>query len=117
MKVKDLFTIVGCWDVYEDIADEVGIAFDSDGKNPLTEQGKRKFKTALNMEVKAIYNGMVIVDTTKYFKDKHINIDDYDFETRDTTPKEILNLIDLFWSLAGYCSVDEYNKYFKDKIE
>ena len=114
MKVKDLFTTeLECADVYENIADEIGIAFDCAGNDPLTDEGKKYFKVALNMEVKAIRNGMIVIDTEKHCKDKGINLDNYDFESRDSIPKDILKLIDLFWAYAGYCSTEEWNKWFK----
>ena len=113
MKVKDLLTVKGSWDVYENIADEIGIAFDSEGVNPLTDEGMKKFRTALNFEILRIDKDMIVINTEKYFKDKKINIEKYDFESRKGIPKQVLNLIDFFWYYAGYCSQSDYDKYFK----
>ena len=112
MKVKDLFNrnFRISVDVYENIADLIGIAFE--GETELTEAGKRKFAKALQFEVYALYKDMLVIDTEKYFKDRKINIDDYDFE--EEIPPQVQNLIDLFWAVAGYCSTEDYIKWFKN---
>jgi hypothetical protein len=113
MKVKDLFdvSLEIDVDVYENIADLIGIAYCSGNK--LTEAGKRKFKTALQFPIQRIDRNMLVIDTERYFKEKNINIDDYDFEWN--IPPQVQNLIDLFWSVAGYCSIEDYEKWFIDK--
>ncbi len=117
MKVKDLFTISGSWDIYENIADLIGVAFDSEGKDVLTEEGKKFFEVALEFPIASISEGIVVIDSDKFFKESKIDIDSFDFEDRDTIPKELLNVIDLFWFYAGYCSVEDYEKYFKENEE
>ena len=113
MKVEDLLTVCILGDFYGNIADEIGIAVEFEGKNPLTDEGMKKFRTALNFEIKSIHQDIIVIDTEKYFKDKNINIEKYDFESRKGMPKQILNLIDFFWYYAGYCSQSDYDKYFK----
>lgn len=109
MKVKDLFVLEGCWDVYENIADLIGVAFCCDGDDPLTEEGKEHFKKALNTPIKRIDKNMIVIDTEKVITKEQMN--KYSFEDGDC-PKLVENLIELFWSLAGYCSKESYEKYF-----
>lgn len=110
MKVKDLFNtnIDLCVDVYENIADLIGIAFC--GETGLTEEGKKHFSKALQFPIKRIDKDMLVIDTEKYYNDKKINLDKYDFE--DKIPAGVQNLIDLFWGVAGYCSCEDYEKWF-----
>jgi hypothetical protein len=108
--VRGLLRCDICVDVYETIADDIAVAFEGDGGNPLTKKGEEHFKDILDFPV-IITDGYAHVDTASYYKEKGINIDGYDFETRETTPPEVVLLIDLFWGLAGYDNPE--NMYFK----
>lgn len=110
MLVKDLFKkeLSLNVDVYENIADLIGIAFC--GNTELTDEGKKHFSKALHFPIERIDKSMLVIDTEKYYNDKKINLDKYDFD--DKIPAGVQNLIDLFWSVAGYCSVEEYVKWF-----
>ena len=110
MLVKDLFKRELSFnvDVYENIADLIGIAFC--GETALTDEGKEHFSKALRFPIKRIDKSMLVIDTEKYYNDKKINLDKYDFE--ETFPSGVQNLIDLFWAVAGYCSCEDYEKWF-----
>ena len=110
MKVKDLFTVYVSGDVYENIAECIGIYYET-GKQ-LTEAGKKHFKQALNVPVEKIRKDVIIIDTEGYAKAKGINLDPFSFEGGDV-PAFVQNLIDLFWAHAGYCSVSEYEAWFE----
>jgi hypothetical protein len=113
MKVKDLFNtdLDICVDVYENIADLISIAFC--GSVQLTDEGKKHFAKALQFPIARIDKNMLVIDTEKYYNDKKINLDKYDFEEK--IPKGVQNLIDLFWSVAGYCSTSDYENWFVQK--
>lgn len=110
MKVKDLFDVEINFnvDVYENIADLIGIAFC--GETSLTEEGKKHFSKALQFPIKRIDKDMLVIDTERYYNEKKIDLSKYDFD--DKIPSGVQNLIDLFWAVAGYCSVDDYSKWF-----
>lgn len=112
MKVKDLFDVEITFnvDVYENIADLIGIAFC--GEVQLTPEGKKHFSKALQFPIKRIDKDMLVIDTEKYYNDKKIDLSKYDFE--DKIPSGVQNLIDLFWAVAGYCSTSEYDMWFKE---
>ena len=112
MKVKDLFEtkISLCVDVYENIADLIGVAFC--GGVSLTPEGKKHFSKALQFPIARISGDMLVIDTEKYYNDKKIDLSKYDFE--DKIPSGVQNLIDLFWAVAGYCSTSEYDMWFKE---
>ena len=113
MKVKDLFEtkISLCVDVYENIADLIGVAFC--GHVQLTDEGKKHFSKALQFPIASISKNMLVIDTEKYYNDKKIDLEKYDFE--DRIPSGVQNLIDLFWAVAGYCSTEDYTKWFINK--
>ena len=110
-KVKDLIVSAVCVDVYEVIADCIGVAFDGDGENPLTEKGMKRFSKVLNMDV-YVGRDIAVIDTETYFNQKGINVSGFDFETPETTPKLVNDLVDLFMSIAGY--TDNKDGYFKE---
>ena len=113
MKVKDLFgsKISLCVDVYENIADLIGIAFC--GEVSLTEEGKKHFSKALQFPIARLSGDMLVIDTEKYYNDKKIDLEKYDFEEK--IPSGVQNLIDLFWGVAGYCSTSDYDLWFIKK--
>ena len=103
MKVKDILEQEICIDVYDNVCEELGIAFD--GPMELTEVGREKFAEVLEYDVQLHYNGadtVAIVDVD----DK----DDDEFERKLAAAKE------LFESMAGFCTVDEWKLWFKEEI-
>ena len=99
MKVKDLLEMEICIDVYDNVCDELSIAFE--GPMELTEAGKQKFAEVLEFKATMHYNGY---DTIAL-----IDVDDEDeaeFERKLAAAKE------LFEDMAGWCTVDEWNEWF-----
>ena len=94
MKVKDLIEQEIDIDVYDDVCEELGIAFC--GPLFLTEEGKKTFAEVLEYDVRL--SGDVAI----------VNVD-----TEDDGWKKKLRLAKKFFvSAAGYCSVDDYDRWF-----
>lgn len=97
MKVKDLLRMKICVDVYDNVCEELGIAFD--GAMSLTDEGKEHFAEALEYEVELHENpflGNVAI----------VDVDGDDWRHKLNKAKE------LFESMAGWCSVKDYAKWF-----
>ena len=85
-------------DVYDNVCDDIGIAFC--GPMKLTEAGEQHFEEVLNYPVTLKkYSGdvvaIVIVDNPDKGWEKRLN-----------------KAKDFFYSLAGYCDSDDYDKWF-----
>ena len=101
MKVKDLLEMEIGVDVYDNVCDELAIAFE--GPMELTEAGLEKFGEVLEYDVSLRGNGNFI--------NAIVDVDDYDeaeFERKLAAAKE------LFESMAGWCTMDEGREWFKD---
>lgn len=111
MRVKDLLkNKVHTVDVYENVADLVGVAFEWDNTLKLTNEGEKHFKKALDYKVASIGKDILILDTVASVSKKEIEACDFE----DTFPEATQNVIDFFWSIAGYCSVEDYDKWFEE---
>ena len=97
MKVKDLLGQEVDIDVYDNVCGELAVAFS--GPMELTEAGKQRFAEALEFEI-SLGDNRVWVDVDDYDEDE--------FERKLALAKE------LFEGMAGYCSVDEWNEWFKE---
>lgn len=101
MKVKDLLEMELSVDVYDNVCEELAIAFE--GPMELTETGLEKFSEVLEYDVSLHNNGNFI--------NAIVDVDDYDeveFERKLAAAKE------LFESMAGYCTMEEGHEWFKD---
>ena len=101
MKVKEFIKQSVDIDVFDDICEELYIAFC--GPMELTPAGKKHFREVLGYEVELHNNGAAIVGI--------VHIDDPDddvWEARLEKAKEF------FEACAGYCTVDEFEKWFKE---
>ena len=94
MKVKDLIKMGIDIDVYDDVCEELGIAFC--GPIELTAKGASEFEDVLDYEVE-INNHCCIVLIDQY--------EDWEFRLGRARK--------LFYSLAGYCSADDWDAWFK----
>lgn len=101
MKVKDLLEMEICIDVYDNVCEELGIAFD--GPMELTEAGKQKFVEVLEYDVSLHNNGADVVA-----------IVDVDDEDEDEFERKLAKAKELFEGMAGWCTVDEWNEWFKE---
>lgn len=106
MKLKDLLTLstynaIGDMDVSNDCIDECAHAWCG---NTLTEEGERQFAAALDLDAEL---GRVWGEPGIVVKIDHL--DNYE-EAWDWVQ-------DLFSCMAGYCSEEDYDKWFDDNVE
>lgn len=96
MKIKDFIKKDIDIDVYDNVCEELGIAFC--GAMELTEEGKKKFAKVLeyDIEINQKY-GYAVVD---------INYDDWEDRLKEVKA--------FFYALAGYCRADNYDKWFRE---
>lgn len=97
IKVRDLLEQNICVDVYDSVCDELAIAFD--GPQELTEEGKKHFADVLDYEIRLNSNSGYVVAIVEIG-------DGDDWEERLEKAKE------LFYGMAGYCSVENWDKWF-----
>ena len=99
MKVKDLIEQEISVDVYDDVCEELAIAFD--GPLVLTEAGMQKFSDVLEYSVELVSSGgncmNAIVD---------VNGPDGVWQKRLRKAKRF------FDAAAGYCADEDYKKWF-----
>ena len=95
MKVKDLLKQEIDIDVYDDVCDELAIAFC--GPVELTDEGEEVFADVLDYEI-TLHNDVAIV-----------GVDDDD----GIWQKKLKKAKKLFYGMAGYCSIDNYRLWFK----
>ena len=104
MTVRELLPMEIDIDVYDDVCEELGIAFC--GPLELTEEGKKKFAEVLDYELTLVphsYGG---------FPAYIVHVDDPDdnvWEDRLAKAKEF------FEAAAGYCSEDDFESWFVDQ--
>ena len=90
-------------DVYDDVCEELGIAFV--GPQEFTEDGMKEFEDIMDFDVE--------INEHSYFgyPAAIVHVDDED----EKVWKHRIKRIKLFFeSAAGYCSVEEYEKWFGD---
>jgi len=102
--IADMFTVdfwnqFGDVDVYNDVTDEAGPALC--GPITLTEEGKKKFEAPLALKIKYMNGG--------FYGSRVIVLVDELGGSWSVAWKEAL---ELFWSAAGYCDEEDYNKWF-----
>ena len=96
MKVKDFIKIEQDIDVFDNVCEELAIAFC--GAIKLTKEGKKKFADVLEYDIdvrKSFLADIAVID-----------IDYDDWKDRLKKAKEF------FYSVAGYCSEENYDKWF-----
>lgn len=99
MKVKDLLEQEISVDVYDDVCEELAIAFD--GPQKLTDAGKRKFSEVLDYPVSLVRSG--------HFLNAIVQIDD----AKDAVwERRLRKAKEFFEAAAGYCACDDYDKWF-----
>lgn len=97
MKVKDFLKLDCDIDVYDDVCEELGIAFC--GPMELTDEGAEHFAEALEYEIE-INDDVAIV---------HVD-DDED----KVWKRKLRKAKELFEGLAGYCAADDYDRWFRE---
>lgn len=101
MTIRDLISLEIDIDVYDDVCEELGIAFC--GPQELTEEGKREFEDIMDYEVtinRNSYGGLPAAI---------IHIDD---EEDSVWEHRLVRVKKFFDSAAGYCSVSDFEKWF-----
>ena len=96
MRVKDLIAMEIDIDVYDDVCEELGIAFC--GPLSLTEEGARHFADVLEYEVDRDVNYAVVgVDAPG-----------------DAWKERLRKAKEFFEAAAGYCRVEDYDRWFME---
>lgn len=94
-KVKDMITMGDIdIDVYDDYDERCGIAFC--GGYLLTDEGKERFKHALDLKVTIQMNNYACAV---------VHCD---------TGKDARACKEFFYAIAGFCSDEDFNRWFKD---
>lgn len=101
MKVKDLLAMPVDVDVYDDVCDDIAVAFC--GPMALTEEGAEVWGDVVEYD-------MHLVSVSGY-TNAIIHVDGDDWKKRLGRAK------DFFWSLAGYCPADDYERWFVEVDE
>lgn len=100
MKVRDFIKLNMDIDVYDNVTEELGIAYC--GPMLLTDEGKAKFEVALNLDV-----------TVKAEQGNYYAIVDCEDEFfRDNWKLKLKQAKKFFYAAAGYCDADDYDKWF-----
>lgn len=101
MKVRDLLEMEIDIDVYDNVCEELAIAFC--GATRLTEEGKKHFANVLEYDVK-------ILEDSFFGKVAIVDVDDKE----GIWQKKLEGAKELFYSLAGYCPLTDYERWFVD---
>lgn len=101
MKVKEFLNYDGDIDVVDDVCEELYVCYC--GKMILTPEGEEKFKDVLDYDIEIVkgygtygYNTAIL----------HIDSPGDEWEAKLNKAKEF------FYSLAGYCAADDYDRWF-----
>ena len=99
MTIRDLIQQEIDIDVYDDVCEELGIAFC--GPQPLTPEGEKEFAEVMDYEIQinpCSYGGLpaAIVMIEQY----------------DDWKKRLGRAKRFFYAAAGYCACDDYDRWF-----
>lgn len=101
MKVREFITLNMDIDVYDDVCEELAIAFC--GSMMLTEKGEKHFKEALDYDIE--------LDTSGEIWTAAVCVDGDD---GNGWKRRLKKATELFYALAGYCSDEDYREWFKE---
>lgn len=101
MKVKDLIKMDVDIDIEDNVCQEIGLAFV--GPIELTEEGKKYFKDVLEYNV------------TLYEREEWASVKCNDQEPEIKWLEKFKKTFEFFKACAGYCSVTDYDKWFKEE--
>ena len=102
MKVRDLLKMEIDVDVVDDVTEDLYIAFV--GPQELTREGEKEFALVLDLEVEHDANSDLYI----------IHVDDDD---ERTWKRRLRSAVKLFNGMAGYCSVENYELWFKEQSD
>ena len=100
MKIKELLPMSIDIDCYDNVTEELGIAYC--GPMELTEEGEKKFAEVMEYECEILHDPMgydVCI----------IKVDD---DPNIPWRHKLCKARDFFLSVAGYCDADDYDKWF-----
>lgn len=100
MKVRELLAKEIDIDCYDNVTEELGIAYC--GPMKLTEEGEKKFGEVMEYECEILHDPMgydVCI----------ITVDD---DPKVSWRQKLYNAKEFFLSIAGYCDADDYDKWF-----
>jgi hypothetical protein len=101
MTVKDLIQMDIDIDVYDDVCEELSIAFC--GPQQLTPEGQKAFAEVMDYKIDFVNGSYGFVAIVK--------IDDQD---EAVWTKRLNKAKRFFYAAAGYCSCDDYDKWFEE---
>ena len=101
MTVKEFITLEDDFDVYDDVCEEIGIAFC--GSQELTEEGKKHFAEVLDYEME--------LDISGHIKTAVVLVDD---EQDKVWKRKLRKAKEFFYGAAGYIEDSKYRKWFKE---
>jgi hypothetical protein len=115
LTVRDLMQVLDDIDVYDNVCESLAIAFCNpfdddevhDWSEYLTERGMKQFADVLDYKMEI---GISTHGTNHIFADAVIDVDD---ENDAVWKARLSKAKRLFESAAGYCSCDDYKKWFK----
>lgn len=99
VKVRDFLKNEIDIDVYDDVTEELGIAFC--GPMELTDEGAEKFAEVLDYDI-------------RFARDLSCAIVHVDDDNEKVWKRKLKKASELFYSLAGYCDADDYDRWFKE---
>ena len=99
MKVRDFINLEEDIDVYDDVCEELGICFC--GPMGLTEEGAERFAEVMDYDIE--------IDLSGRFATAVVHVDDDDDKT---WKRRLKKAKEFFYSAAGYCDADDYDKWF-----
>ena len=100
MKVKELIAMVIDIDCYDNVMEEIGIAYC--GPMALTEEGQKKFAEVMEYECEILKNPVG-------YSVCIIKVDD---DPNVPWTEKLYKAKEFFLSIAGYCDDDDFNKWF-----
>ncbi len=103
MTIRDLISMEIDIDVYDDVCEELGIAFC--GPQKLTEEGEREFAEIMDYPVK------INVNSYGGLPAAIVLIDDPDEKVWKDRLRKAKRFFD---GAAGYCSCDNYDRWFEE---
>ena len=103
MKVRDILEQEIDIDVYDNVCDDIGIAFC--GPMKLTQKGEERFADVMEYKIRLVNCGGSLVCI--------VVVDEDDPEGK-LWKKRLKKAKEFFWSAAGYCSCDNFEAWFEE---
>lgn len=103
MKVRDLLPQEIDIDVYDDVCEELAIAFC--GPLKLTKEGEREFAEVLDYEIELATEAYGLTCAV-------VHVDDTDEKVWKRKLRKAKNF---FYAAAGYCDCDDYDRWFEEE--